>query len=170
MSISKTRRNRFPHLESYFKLTFRTHVFNIIPVFIKLLCKKVKVFIDYYRYVKSEYILGKIFGHGWEDLDRWRIFQFTKWSRTSSEKADVEAVQWNKFPEKRMVWLGVSGRGTTPLIYFKTNVNGKRIGDTVFHLLSIYHWKNPTQKTRLEPILTEKFPIIERLKWFQILV
>ena len=30
----------------------------------------------------------------------------------------------NKFPGKRMVWLGMSARGLTPLVYFKGSVNG----------------------------------------------
>ena len=47
------------------------------------------------------------------------------------KKADVEAVQRDKFPGKRMVWLGVSARGTTPLVHFKGNVNGKTYQEKV---------------------------------------
>ena len=39
-------------------------------------------------------------------------------------KEDVESVERDKFPGKRMVWLGMSARGLTPLIHFKGNVNG----------------------------------------------
>ena len=39
-------------------------------------------------------------------------------------KEDVESVERDKFPGKRMVWLGMSARGLTPLVYFKGSVNG----------------------------------------------
>ena len=39
-------------------------------------------------------------------------------------KEDVESVERDKFPGKRMVWLGMSARALTPLVHFKGNVNG----------------------------------------------
>ena len=39
-------------------------------------------------------------------------------------KADVPAKSEDKFPASRMVWLGMSARGLTPLVWFKTKVNG----------------------------------------------
>ena len=47
------------------------------------------------------------------------------------KKADVEAVEGDKFPGKRMVWLGVSARKTTPLVHFTGNVNGKTYQEKV---------------------------------------
>ena len=38
-------------------------------------------------------------------------------------KEDVESVERDKFPGKRMVWLGMSARGLTPLVHFKGSVN-----------------------------------------------
>ena len=37
----------------------------------------------------------------------------------------VESREVEKFPGSRMVWLGMSARGTTPLHWFKGNVNGE---------------------------------------------
>ena len=39
-------------------------------------------------------------------------------------KEDVESVERDKFPGKRMVWLGMSASALTPLVHFKGNVNG----------------------------------------------
>ena len=39
-------------------------------------------------------------------------------------KEDVESVERDKFPGKRMVWLGMSARALTPLVHFKGSVNG----------------------------------------------
>ena len=39
-------------------------------------------------------------------------------------KEDVEAVERDKFPGKRMVWLGMSARALTGLVHFKGSVNG----------------------------------------------
>ena len=39
-------------------------------------------------------------------------------------KEDVESVERDKFPGKRMVWLGMNVRGLTPLVHFKGSVNG----------------------------------------------
>ena len=39
-------------------------------------------------------------------------------------KENVESVERDKFPGKRMVWLGMSARGLTPLVHFKGSVNG----------------------------------------------
>ena len=39
-------------------------------------------------------------------------------------KEDVEAVERDKFPGKRMVWLGLSARALTRLVHFKGSVNG----------------------------------------------
>ena len=46
-------------------------------------------------------------------------------------KEDVESVERDKFPGKRMVWLGMTARGLTPLVHFKGNVNGKVYQDKV---------------------------------------
>ena len=40
-------------------------------------------------------------------------------------KEDVEAVERDKFPGKRMFWLGMSARALTPLVHFNGSVNGK---------------------------------------------
>ena len=42
----------------------------------------------------------------------------------AKRKEDVESVERDKFPGKRMVWLGMSARGLTPLVHFKGSVNG----------------------------------------------
>ena len=39
-------------------------------------------------------------------------------------KEDVEAVERDKFPGKRMVWLGMSARALTGLVHFQGSVNG----------------------------------------------
>ena len=46
-------------------------------------------------------------------------------------KEDVEAVERDKFPGKRMVWLGATARGITPLVHFEGNVNGQTYQDKV---------------------------------------
>ena len=46
-------------------------------------------------------------------------------------KEDVEAVERDKFPGKRMVWLGASAMGTTPLVHFNGNVNGQTYQEKV---------------------------------------
>eukprot|EP00493_Phyllostaurus_siculus_P023947 UN24284 len=42
----------------------------------------------------------------------------------AKRKEDVESVERDKFPGKRIVWLGMSARGLTPLVHFKGSVNG----------------------------------------------
>ena len=61
-------------------------------------------------------------------------------------KEDVQAVERDKFPGKRMVWLGHSALGTTPLVHFKGNVNGKVYLNKVL------------KKVVAEDILVQHFP------------
>ena len=49
----------------------------------------------------------------------------------AQKKEDVPAREKNKFCAKRMVWLGMSARALTPLVYFKGSVNGKVYLDKV---------------------------------------
>ena len=59
-------------------------------------------------------------------------------------KEDVESVERDKFPGKRMVWLGMSARAVTPLVHFKGNVNG-----------TVYREK-VLQKVMVEDVLKRK--------------
>ena len=42
----------------------------------------------------------------------------------ATKKSDVPPREQDKFPAKRMVWLGISARGSTGLVHFKGSVNG----------------------------------------------
>ena len=86
------------------------------------------------KHIKQRWKVSKVMRH--KGIDFWERFLVTDekiWTVDgyfnpqndrvrARSKDDVEAVERDKFPGKRMVWLGHSSLGTTPLVHFKGNV------------------------------------------------
>ena len=65
----------------------------------------------------------------------------------AKKKADVEAVERDKFPGKRMVWLGHSALGTSPLVHF----NGKLIHELPAKMNEIYRQNGKKIPSNFDP-------------------
>ena len=75
----------------------------------------------------------------------------------AKKKADVEAVERDKFPGKRMVWLGHSALGTSPLVHFNGNVNGTVYREKVLQKVMVEDVMVPIFAARLlQLIVCEK--------------
>ena len=72
-----------------------------------------------------------------------------------SSEEDVESVERDKFPGKRMVWLGMSARALTPLVHFKGSVNGSVYQEKVLKKV-ILHDVLQRKKTKGLPIHKRK--------------
>ena len=70
-------------------------------------------------------------------------------------KEDVESVERDKFPGKRMVWLGMSARALTPLVHFKGSVNGTVYREKVLKKVVLEDVLQ-SQKVRGCPFISEK--------------
>ena len=89
------------------------------------------------KHVKQRYVVSKVMRHkGVEFWDKFlvsneKIRTVDGYFNPQNDrvrarcKENVEAVERDKFPGKRMVWLGHTALGTTPLVHFKGNVNGE---------------------------------------------
>ena len=91
------------------------------------------------KHIKQRYAISKIMRPPFKTVKFWEKFLVSDekiWTVDgyfnpqndrvrARNKDDVEAVERDKFPGKRMVWLGHSALGLTPLVHFKGNVNGE---------------------------------------------
>ena len=90
------------------------------------------------KHIKIRFKISKVMRH--KNVKFWERFLITDekiWTvdgyfnpqndRVRAKCKDVESVERDKFPGKRMVWLGISPKGTTKLLIFSpgTKVSGK---------------------------------------------
>ena len=119
------------------------------------------------KHVKIRFKTSKIMRH--KDVKFWERFAITDekiWTvdgyfnpqndRVRAKcKEDVESVERDKFPGKRMVWLGMSARALTPLVHFKGSVNGSVYQEKVLKKV-ILHDVLQRKKTKGLPIHKRK--------------